>query len=203
MVLTNLGYDSMKQEQVSRILTDVKFYQELLGDTWLFFQYDSAICSPQRHLLASFLEKEYGWWGAPWRYWDRLPHFGGNGGFSLCKRAFVTTILTLFPWVNQTESDNEDWFMINKAADLYHNRSIAVRALQSSAPYLLPAPRLEAMQFSVETIFYEKPFGVHQFWRDLPVPNAILLKSFFNHCPEAWELLPADVLYDRKEWRWM
>ena len=202
VVLTNLGYDKMKQVQVSRVLTDLGFYQQLLGDTWLFFQYDSAICTPQRHLLASFLEQKYGWWGAPWRHWNRLPNFGGNGGFSLRQRAFVTTILTLFPWVNQMESDNEDWFMINRAADLYQSSSSsAAQALHRNAPYLLPAPRFKAMQFSVETVFYEKPFGVHQFWRDLYVPNATQLISFFNNCPEAWELLPENVL--DKRWEWM
>ena len=200
--LTNLGYNKMKQVQVSRVLTDIGFYQQLLGDTWLFFQYDSAICTPQRHLLASFLEQKYGWWGAPWRHWNRLPNFGGNGGFSLRRRAFVTTILTLFPWVNQMESDNEDWFMINRAADLYQSSSSsAAQALHRNAPYLLPAPRFKAMQFSVETVFYEKPFGVHQFWRDLYVPNATQLISFFNNCPEAWELLPENVL--DKRWEWM
>jgi hypothetical protein len=196
VVLTNLGFDSMKQEQVSRVLTDLGFYQQLLGDTWLFFQYDSAICTPQRHLLVSFLEQEYGWWGAPWRHWNRIPHFGGNGGFSLRRHAFVTTILTLFPWVNQTESNNEDWFMINKAADLYLQNHTALL----HAPYLLPAPRSKAIEFSVETLFHEKPFAVHQFWRDFPITNATQLKSFFNNCPEARELLPENVLDKRWEW---
>lgn len=91
--------------------------------------------------------------------------------------------------------------MINRAADLYHNDSSAAQALLRNALYLLPAPRSKAMEFCVETIFQDKPFGVHQFWRDLPVANATQLKSFFNNCPEACEVLPENVL--DKRWEWM
>lgn len=196
IVLTNLGYDNMGQGRISQILTNLNFYEQLLGDTWLFFQYDSTICSQQRHLLASFIEQEYGWWGAPWRHWKRLPHFGGNGGFSLRRRAFVTNILTLFPWANQTEIDNEDWYMCNMAADLYvQNRTALLQA-----PNLLPAPLDKAKQFSAEMYYYEKPFGVHAFWRNMPA-NATQLKAFLETCPEAWELLPVNVLKKRREWR--
>ena len=196
MVLTNLGFDSMGQRQINQVLTSLDFYKELLGDTWLFFQYDSAICSPQRHLLASFSEEKYGWWGAPWVHWKRLPSFCGNGSFSLRKRAFVTNIHTLFPWVNQTESDNEDWHMCKMAADLYLQNHTALL----HAPNLLPAPRKKAKQFSVEMYYHEKPFGVHAFWRSMPA-NATQLKPFFEACPEAWELLPVNVLRKRREWR--
>jgi hypothetical protein len=88
------GLEHVPDYEISQVLTDLSFYDQLLGDTWLFFQYDSAICSPQRHLLEDyFLTKGYGWWGAPWRQWDHQLQFGGNGGFSLRKRDFVTAIL--------------------------------------------------------------------------------------------------------------
>ncbi len=197
VVLTDLGFDDMAQTRVSAVLTNLSLYERLLGDQWLFFQYDSAICRPQRHLLPTFLAKPYGWWGAPWVHWRRLPKMCGNGGFSLRTRKFVTTILTQFPWVNQRVSNNEDWFICNKAADLYHDAASA----DEHPPWLVPAPQEEAMQFSVESVFYPTPFGVHQFWRDMRAPNATALTSFFQACPEALGVLPADVLTRRPEWR--
>jgi len=195
VVLTNLGYDIMEQKNISRVLTDLEFYKQLLGDTWLFFQYDSAICSSQRDLLPFFLEKNYGWWGAPWRHWNRLPYTGGNGGFSLRQRSFVTSILTLFPWTSNEADGNEDWYMCNKAADLLANRSAP------HSPYLATASRKEAKQFSVEMVYHAAPFGVHQFWRELIVHDMKGLMTLFEACPEAWELLPADVLQTRPDWR--
>lgn len=195
VVLTDLGFDDMAQTRVSAVLTDLALYERLLGDQWLFFQYDSAICSPQRHLLSTFLAKPYGWWGAPWVHWRRLPKMCGNGGFSLRTSKFVTTVLIRFPWVSQGVSNNEDWFICNKAADLYHDAGAA------HPPWLVPAPQEEAMQFSVESVFHPKPFGVHQFWRDMRAPNATALSSFFQACPEALGVLPADVLTRRPEWR--
>lgn len=67
-MVTDLGLgDTMQQSVISRVLTDLELlYGRILGDTWLFMQYDSAICSPQRHKLGEFLSAGYGWWGAPW-----------------------------------------------------------------------------------------------------------------------------------------
>lgn len=58
-----------------------------------YLQLDSAICSSQRHLLRGFVEAQpRGWYGAPWPHVQR-GGVGGNGGFSLRRRAFVSTIL--------------------------------------------------------------------------------------------------------------
>lgn len=68
IVTTDSGLgDNMQQTRISRVFTDLDLlYNRLLGDTWLFMQYDAAICSPQRHKLQGFLRAGYGWWGAPW-----------------------------------------------------------------------------------------------------------------------------------------
>lgn len=91
--------------------------------------------------------------------------------------------------------------MCSRAWDLYHNRSSAARALLRNAPYLLPAPLLEAMEFSVEMILHEKPFAVHQIWRALSVNSTAELEPLFNNCPEFWELLPTNVLNQRWKWK--
>lgn len=158
-------------------------------------QYDSAICSPQRYRLGHFLQAGFGWWGAPWAHWHRWPAIGGNGGFSLRRRLFITTILSTSRWVDQAGSGNEDWWFCQRAADVYpwllarHDRR------------LLPAPGEEALAFSVEMLFHEQPFGVHQYWTNLHPPNATAFRALLRNCPEALRILPGDILTRRPDWR--
>lgn len=91
-------------------------------------------------------------------------------------------------------SDNEDWWFCNRAADIYP----ALVARNDSR--LVPAPAAEALAFSVEMLYHEKPFGVHQFWTNLR-PNATALRVLLTNCPEALEILPSDIIARRSDWR--
>lgn len=128
------------------------------------------------------------------RHWHRSPAFCGNGGFSLRRRAFITTILQTFPWVSQRTSGNEDWYICNRAADIYP------LLLARDDPALIAAPREEALAFSVEMLYADRPFGVHQFWSNLQ-PNMTALRTLFDNCPEALQILPGDIIARRPDWR--
>ena len=58
---------------------------------------------------------------------------------------------------------------------------------------LKPASADEAMIFSVESIFAEKPFGVHKFWPWL-APDAPEMKPLIESCPEILGILPPEKL---------
>lgn len=158
-------------------------------------KYDLAICSPQRGKLTQFLDAGWGWWGAPWPYWQRWPAFCGNGGFSLRRRAFITTTLSIFRWVNQLNSRNEDCWFCYRAADIYD------RLLARHDRELIPAPREEALAFSIEMLYHPKLFGIHQFWTNLHPPNATALRTLLVNCPEALHIIPDDVIARRPDFR--
>lgn len=53
----------------------------------------------------------------------------------------------------------------------------------------------------MEMLYHDKPFGVHQFWTNLHPPNATALRVLFDNCPEALQILPADIIARRPDWR--
>jgi hypothetical protein len=130
-----------------------------------------------------------------YRHWHRQPAFCGNGGFSLRRRVFVTTILNTMQWVSQRVSGNEDWFICSAAADIYP------LLLARHDPRLIAAPREDALAFSVEMLYHEKPFGVHQFWSTLLPPNETALCTLLENCPESLSILPENIVSRRPDWR--
>lgn len=100
-----------------------------------------------------------------------------------------------FPWVSQETSGNEDWWFCSRAADIYQ------LLLSRNDPRLIPAPAEEAKAFSVEMLYHDRPFGVHQYWTNLRPPNATALRTLLENCPEALAILPDDILARRSDWR--
>ena len=136
------------------------------------------------------------------------PSFQGkpnsNANESVCSAILRLPILSVsrtnrFPWPKGASSKNkdernEDWWFCNRAADIYP--ALVAR----NDPRLLPAPAEVAQAFSIEMLYYDKPFGVHQYWTNLR-PNATALRALFMNCPEAMEILPTDILTRRPDWR--
>lgn len=122
---------------------------------------------------------------------------------------FKTYDSTRFPWVSQEESGNEDIYIILKALDLYNKHKAQYppeKQIQRPPPYppgipSWPAPFVEGMRFSVESIPYPKPYGVHKYWAMYSSKyDAHALQRLFKNCPEALQILPLNVIRTRPLW---
>jgi len=135
--IINLNVSNLNYTTYSNVFKNIDFYSNIPTEIFLVFQTDSMILSENKELINDFLEYDYV--GAPWG------HGGvGNGGLSLRKKSKMIEIINY----KGNTSDYEDIFFCN-----YHD---------------LYKPTFEkAKQFSVETVFYDKPFGVHNCWKYL------------------------------------
>ena len=140
VTLENLGIADLKTARAySEILLSKKFTEGIPTETFLVFQTDSMINPRNSHLLQKFLKYDYV--GAPWK------HGGvGNGGFSLRRRSKMLQILATYP--DNPKIDHEDI--------LFSSGSRLVRPAKPSAE--------EAKEFSMETVYTEKSFGIHRAW---------------------------------------
>ena len=82
-------------------------------------------------------------------------------------------------------------YFCHAAADLY----------QELPPALRPAPLELEIPFSIETIWHEAPFAVHQFWPHLHVNTPSMATMLIENCPEALGILPADLVANQTVWR--
>ncbi|CAF3775767.1 unnamed protein product [Rotaria sp. Silwood1] len=160
----NETYDRGRTNQ---LLTDPKFWQRIRGEKILLFQIDSAMCSNSPHKITDFLQYDY--IGAPWDLsfftFDRQYRVG-NGGFSLRSRSKILALLALIPYDSKIPEDV--WY----AQNLHRvNGSI---------------PSIEiAKTFSVESMYYVRPLGVHRFpW------NCQFRADLAKTCPESMLIMP-------------
>ncbi|UNI13996.1 hypothetical protein JDV02_000680 [Purpureocillium takamizusanense] len=157
-------------EDVSRLLTDARFYDTFLpGVEWIFkFDQDSILCANSPRDLDDWLD--WSWAGAPRSPGD---HFSGTGGLSLRRVSSIRRVLAFQERHNNSEPEDE-WF--------------------GKRLSLMPGERV-AHQFqgaiAVENILVEKPMGYtvrgghgggyldHDVWKDADLRNRI-----FGYCPE-------------------
>jgi hypothetical protein len=132
-----LDVTNLSLEQYNTMLMSSAFYKCIPTETLLLFQTDSMILEPTK--LEEFLSYDYV--GAPWK----SGHVG-NGGLSLRKKTKMITVITT---VNQFQSNEDVYFSTQKIV-------------------ALNKPAFEdAQRFSVETVFYPSPFGIHAPWKNL------------------------------------
>ena len=153
--ITSFSFKTHYQE----FLFSKEFYDKVLGEKILLFQTDSLLFKP---LDMKYFD--YDWIGAVWNsatlnqprlfplFKDKLPI--GNGGFNIrdinkCKRIACE----IFQYKRPTNGLNED--------------SIYSNLLQENASvFKCKFPRImEAMEFSVETIYYPDPMSMHSFYK--------------------------------------
>ena len=136
--------DNMTRRDYNRLVSSPSFYEHFAGYSHvLLFQTDSYVRKP---LDPVFLEYDYV--GAPWKWIKADPH-GGNGGLSLRR---IEAMHVLSTQHKRPGSLNEDVFFCN---------------LLLSDGYKLPSTSLAAT-FSVESVFFPDPFGVHCAWKYFP-----------------------------------
>ncbi|KAJ6259145.1 hypothetical protein Dda_6042 [Drechslerella dactyloides] len=158
------------QEDLSKVLTEAWFYEQLLPAEWLFvFQTDSMICANSGQSLNDWVDKEFTWVGASW---GKDKKFGGNGGFSLRR---ISHMIRLLGSQNRYKGEAlEDQWITER---LYH------------MPGTKMANGTEELPFSVEVIPYPRPMGYHTGWGGgLLMPNVWKKKEqrdqILKYCPE-------------------
>ncbi|KAJ8059108.1 hypothetical protein OCU04_012085 [Sclerotinia nivalis] len=182
LVITELPekYAITDQETISMTLTDPTFYKDFLAPAeWLLmFQSDSIICAASEHNIEEYVSANYSWVGAPWNMVVK----GGNGGLSL--RHIPPILKVLEKEVRQPGLPWED-------------RWICDRLLESDATKM-PGPEIEAT-FSVESQWYDKPFGYHLIGSGKTLmtdiwDNKERRKHILQYCPEIKIALDMDLV---------
>ncbi|TPX16323.1 uncharacterized protein E0L32_003972 [Thyridium curvatum] len=162
------GPEIGSKEMVSRLMTNISFYDDYLPgvEYILKFESDSILCANSEKGLNDWLE--WSWAGAP-----RTPddHFSGNGGLSFRKVAAIRRVLKFQRRHDDTEPEDE-WF--GKRLSIMPGEKVASGTNGALA---------------VEDVYIESPMGFHireggaqlhdDVWAD-PVQR----KKILDYCPE-------------------
>ena len=135
----NLGIDNLSIEDYNQLLKKKEFYDNIPTETFLIFQTDSMICKEDKELINKFLQYDYV--GAPWKSTNGDV---GNGGLSLRKKSKMLEIIEKCKKTN----DNEDVYFT------YACDGVSINKPSTD----------EAKQFSIESIYSDRSFGVHKPW---------------------------------------
>ena len=151
-----LDVKNLTISQYNILLKSSVFYNCIPTELFIIFQTDTMILSPE--LLPTFLEYDY--IGAPW-----VNQMVGNGGFSLRrKRKMIEICNSVYSF-----TENEDNYF----------------SYQNVVPLLKP-PFEIAKTFSIETVFYEKPFAIHAPWKHMNIHEMAYL---LNRYPDIQTLI--------------
>lgn len=145
-----LARDDLSIYEYNQIRKDPNFWKVVKGEYVLCVETDSLLCSGN---IREFLSYDY--IGAPWVSSLALSPkcLVGNGGLSLRRRRAMIEIGSVCNRDYSFFRADDIFYSINM--HLYHEK------------YNLPSVDV-AKRFSVEAIYYPKPFGVHKAWRYLP-----------------------------------
>ncbi len=164
IILTKLADESLFRAP-NKLYTSVSYYKQIRGEKILNFQLDSVLCTNSPHKLSDFLQYDY--IGAPWS-WTNENGSVGNSGLSLRSRNKTIELLQKHPY--NYHKNEDQWFGAN-----FH----LVNAF-------LPTPQVAAT-FSVESLYYDKPLGIH-------MPGIYLKESEYQalcqQCPETRMVWP-------------
>ena len=140
----NLHIDNLLSSDYSKLLVNETFYNYIPTEYFLIFQTDSMICTKNKNYIYYFINKNYDYVGAPWR-----SGLVGNGGLSLRKKSKMIEIINKIPY----NGCNEDIYF-------------SVVSYRIGLNICLPTFE-ESKKFSVETVFSDDTFGVHNPWKYL------------------------------------
>ena len=133
----NLNVDNLTIDDYNNLLKDKNFYNNIPTEIFLIFQTDTIICEENKELINKFLNYHYV--GAPWMHMNGEV---GNGGLSLRKKSKMLEIIEKCP----NNGGNEDMYFAKTCIDIHK-------------------PNIEkAKEFSIESTYSEKSFGVHKPW---------------------------------------
>ena len=139
--ITKLNISNLTPILYSDLLKTKKFWNEIRGENILIFQTDSCLCNSK---IDEFLHYDYV--GAPWIYYWAYGGSVGNGGLSFRKKKKMLEIL------DKCQSDEIE--------DVYF--SMGCPGVNIKKPSFQ-----KSKKFSVESVYYHKPFAVHAAWKYL------------------------------------
>lgn len=142
--LVNLGVSNLTIPQYNEMYMTKEFHDHIPTEIFLKFETDSMIIPRNAHLIKEFLDYDYV--GAPWPDGQI-----GNGGFSLRRKSKMLEIIEKVPFI---PGESDDGYFSQYADRPVNDFSIKVKKPSSE----------KAKEFSVETVFYEQPFGCHKPW---------------------------------------
>ncbi|KFX94898.1 hypothetical protein V490_04100 [Pseudogymnoascus sp. VKM F-3557] len=175
-------WEIKNKEHVWRMLTDARFYTDLLpGVEWIMkYESDSIMCSNSKDSLNDWLR--FDWVAAPRSDTDT---FAVNGGLSVRRVAAIKRVLDSQSRDADSEPEDE-WF----------GKRV------SAMPDFKVASGLDTKHFSVEEVYHEAPMGYHlrNGRGHLPVGvwrNSDQRARILKYCPEISIILPMKYELER------
>lgn len=160
----NLKVDNLSINDYNNLMMSEKFISDIPTEMFLIFQTDTMICEEHKHLIYNYMNYDYV--GAPWTgdHLDPVSNitkdinkeklrlfsskYVGNGGLSLRRKSKMIEIAKKCKYYI-----NEDVYFSYGCKDIDINK-----------------PLLEhAMEFSIETVYSNKSFGIHKAWAHVNV----------------------------------
>ena len=118
---TNLNIESISADDSSlEIMLTEDFWNKVVGETVLYFECDSMLCTNSEYDVKDFEHFDYigGWWGGSFNprsideSYDRVM----NGGLSIRKKSFMLDIIKneLQPYLDRGGNPCEDYFVTDR-----------------------------------------------------------------------------------------
>lgn len=165
--------NNITHKNYSELILKTNIHDYIKTEMFLIFQTDTLILNKEK--IYDFMNYDYV--GAPfnrnfnWRRNYPLTDFYdvGNGGLSLRKKSKMSEILKN----NKMKNENEDTYFA-----YYTN--------------INKPPTIKAQEFSIESTFYDKPFGIHKIWSYLSNDE---LKKLIDLYPQIQTLIDLQDVY--------
>jgi hypothetical protein len=150
--LINLNVNNLTIPEYCKLFYSKWLYNNIPTETFLVFQTDTLICPQYKHLINDFLKYDYV--GAPWgkdMMKEIIKVYGGkdavgNGGLSIRKKSKMLKILDKY------STRHKDGWLINE--DVF----FSIHSKYKPTSY-------EARNFSIESVYNDKSFGVHKAYK--------------------------------------
>jgi len=163
-----LEKNNLSINEYNELLYSEKFYEPIETDMFLIFQTDALISNTYKEYVYKFLHYDYV--GAPWKATNQV----GNGGLSLRKKSKMLELLKKGGYKKAN-------------GEYYYEDKFFTNTIPNNIVFELNLPNVEeAKQFSVETLFSDKSFGLHKPWDYLTTKE---LDALSLHFPELKELI--------------
>lgn len=160
-LFVDLKVNNMTINEYNQLFYSFSFYNFIPTETFLVFQTDTLISPVNKDKINNFLQYDYV--GAPLKIGKGII---GNGGLSIRKKSKMLELLQT-NFTEKVYSKNEDLFFAGiKFNDI------------NKVPIFMPSVK-KAKEFSVESMMYDKPFGIHKCWKHLKKENFNKLKETF------------------------
>jgi len=154
ITFTNLNIDKITADDSSlEIMLTEKFWNDVVGETILYFECDSMLCPNSEHKVEEFEHFDYigGYWGNREYPLDKEYPMVMNGGLSIRKKQFMLDIIKndLEPYLKGGGNPCEDYFVSSQIKNKPTVRE--VRNFSIDCSYVSP-------------LDMKAPFAVHKPW---------------------------------------